>query len=157
MNQIQIKNLIQQSPSFTSDITHYDIILTYDISHYLLSAAGQMILIAFLILFFYTKLRWTLLLSRPLSFTVSSVASLYYSSPPLPGYLYQLLPSLCLSALLAASVYTNTDISTCMCSFGLPGTALLWILGHSDTVHWLECIKTTCYLIKKGKFGIALL
>lgn len=70
--------------------------------------------------FFYTELCWTLLLSRPLSLTVSSVGSLYYSSPPLPGYLYQLLQSVCLSALLAASVYTNTDISTCVRSFGLP-------------------------------------
>lgn len=88
------------------------------------------------ILFFYTELCWTLLLSRPLSLTVSSIGSLYYSSPPLPGYLYRLLQSVCLSALLAASVYTNTDISTHICCFGplmssWPETASLRIPRHS--------------------------
>lgn len=73
-------------------------------------------------LFSHTRVCWTVLLSQPLSLTVSS-GSLYYSSPPLPGYLYQLLQSVCLSALLAASVYTNTNISTCVCNFGLPLTS----------------------------------
>lgn len=61
---------------------------------------------------------WTVLLSQPLSFTVSSGGSLYYSSPPLPGYLYHLLQSVCLHALLPASVDSDTDISTCVSSFG---------------------------------------
>lgn len=69
---------------------------------------------------FCTELSWPRLLSRPLSLTVSSNVSLYYSSPPLPSYLYQLLQSVCLSALLVLSVYTRRDISTWGSSLELP-------------------------------------
>lgn len=106
-------------------------ILTYDLSRDLLSTDISHCLFHSVLLF-YTKLCWTLL-SRPLSLTVSGAGSLYYSSPSLPGYLYQLLQSVCLSAPLAASVYTNTDISTCICGFRAAYEFWAWNIVTTDT------------------------
>lgn len=79
-----------------------------------------------------------------LSLTVSCISSLYYSSLPLPSYLYQLLQSVSVSALLASSVYTNIAILTCIYAvFGLtqyhyryPNTA------ENICIHCLPRIKT---------------